>query len=120
MASAREKLRAAIARKRADARAPALTADPALDRVAEQYAKLLASTNGGPPKDKADEIARPLYRAYRTVSFVSGVKGDPLEMAEEPGIVGDGKLVGVGVAQGPHPNLGKNAVYVTVLIAAPR
>jgi hypothetical protein len=50
---------------------------------------------------------------------VAGAKADPLEFAEEPIVVGGGNLVGIGVALGLHPNLGKNAPYVVEIVSSP-
>jgi uncharacterized protein YkwD len=116
----REKLRAAIARRRSDARAPPLASDATLEEVAQRYAKALADAKGDLPKARADEILMPLHKLFRTVNVISGAKADPLEFAEEPGVVATAKLVGIGVAQGAHPVLGKNATYVVVLTGTRR
>jgi hypothetical protein len=39
-----------------------------------------------------------------------------MEFAEEPGVVGDAKLVGVGVGIGTSPQFGKNSTYVVILM----
>jgi uncharacterized protein YkwD len=116
----REKLRAAMARKRADARAPSVAKDPTLDQVAQQYAQELAAARGTLAKPRADEILAPLRKTFRTVNLLSGSKAEPLEFAEEPTVVASGKLLGIGVAQGPNPVLGKNAVYVVAIIGSRR
>jgi uncharacterized protein YkwD len=116
----RESLRAAIARHRSDARAPPLASDPILEEVAQRYAKALADAKGNLPKARADEILLPLHKTFRTVNVIGGVKNDPLEFAEEPGVVGTAKVVGIGVAQGAHSELGQNATYVVVLTGTRR
>lgn len=115
-AEVREKLREAIARKRKDARAAPMKSDPLLEDVAQKYAQALAEAKGSPSKAHLDEILAPLRRPFRTVNIIAGAKNDPLEFAEEPGIVGNAKVYGLGVAQGGHPVIGKNAGYVAVLV----
>ncbi len=117
-AAVRTRLHAAIARKRADARAGPLASDPALEQVSQKYAEELAGARGQLADARASVLVAPLYKSFRSVNVLSGAKPDPLEFAEEPGVVAAGKLVGVGVAQGANPLLGKNAVYVVVLIGA--
>jgi uncharacterized protein YkwD len=116
----REKLYEALARKRSDARAPALKKDPPLEEMAQKYAAELAAARGDLPKARDRELIAPLYKSFLTVNILGGAKNDPLEFAEESGALSPGKLIGVGVAQGTHPVLGKNAVYVVVFIAARR
>jgi len=116
----RKDLRAAIARKRSDARVPPLASDPILEEVAQNYAKALADAKGSLPKARADELLLPLHKTFRTVNVISGVKSDPLELAEEPGIVATAKVVGIGVAQGAHSVLGQNATYVVIITGTRR
>ncbi len=116
----RGKLRAAITQKRADARAPPIAKDATLEDVAQKYAQELAAARGTLAKAAGDQIVAPLHKSFRTVNLLSGAKGEPLEFAEEPGVVGNGKLLGIGVAQGAHPVLGKNSVYVVVIIGTRR
>jgi hypothetical protein len=52
--------------------------------------------------------------------MVTGAKQEPLDFAEEPQIVSSGRSLGVGVAQGRHPVLGRNATYVTIMVGTPR
>jgi uncharacterized protein YkwD len=114
----RGKVREAVAQRRKDARADPVTPDPLLDDVAQKYAKVMADAKGKPSEDQLSAVVAPLYKAMRTVSVVAGTKLEPLEIVEEPGAVAAGKVVGVGVAQGFNPVLGKNAVYVTILVGA--
>ncbi len=117
----RRNLRAAVVRKRADARQPAVAGDPMLDEVAEKYAQELAAAAGSSlPKARAAEVEAPLKKGFKAVHIISGARADPLHFAEEPGVISPGRLLGVGVAQGMHPVLGRNAVYVVVLIGARR
>lgn len=116
----RKDLRAAIAKKRSDARVPPLASDPVLEDVAQKYAKALADAKGNLPKARADELLLPLHKTFRTVNVIPGVKNDPLEFAEEPGVAGPAKAVGIGVAQGANPTLGQNATYVVIITGTRR
>jgi uncharacterized protein YkwD len=106
----------AIERRRGDARAGAVTKDPQLEQIAQAYASEMAKRGGKVPKERIAEIEAPLYKSFATVNELGGVKSDPLEFAEEPGIVGDAKAVGVGVGVGGSPQFGKNSTYVVILL----
>jgi len=106
----------AISRRRTDARAGAVTKDPELEQIAQAYASQMAKDKGKVAKEKVAEIEAPLYKKFATVNELGGVKSDPLDFAEEPGIVGDAKLVGVGVGVGTSPQFGKNSTYVVILL----
>ena len=116
----REKLRSAIARKRKDARAAVLKSDPLLEDVAQKYVQALAEAKGNLPKARQDEILAPVRKPFLTVNVISGAKNDPIDFAEEPGIIASLKVYGIGVAQGAHPQLGKNATYVAILMGTRR
>jgi uncharacterized protein YkwD len=116
----REKIAAAIARRRSDARAPTMQKDTTLDDIAQQYAKELAASQGTMPKAKGNELLVPAQKRFKKINVLSGARTDPTEFAEEPSIVSDAKLYGIGVAQGAHPTLGTNAVYVVVLLGTRR
>jgi len=106
----------AIERRRGDARAGALTKDPQLEQIAQAYASEMAKEKGKVPKERIAQIEAPLYKSFATVNELGGVRADPLEFAEEPGVVGDAKLVGVGVGIGSSPQFGKNSAYVVILM----
>jgi uncharacterized protein YkwD len=106
----------AISRRRSDARAGSVTKDPELDQIAQTYATEMARQKGKVPKEKVAQIEAPLYKSFATVNEIGGVKADALEFAEEPGIVEDAKLVGVGVGIGVSPQFGKNSTYVVILL----
>ncbi len=116
----RQQLRDAVGQKRKDARTNALTPDATLDATAQKYAEALAAAGGSLPKEKAQEITAPLNAGFRTVTMVSGAKPEPLDLAEEPQSTAAGKVLGVGVAQGRHPVLGRNAVYAVIMVGATR
>ena len=112
----RAKVREAVATRRKDSRADPVKADALLEDVAQKYAAAMAAGKGKPPDEKLSEVVAPLYKAMRVVSVTAGTKLEPLEVVEEPGVVSAGKVFGVGVAQGFNPVLGKNAVYVAIIV----
>ena len=120
VAKARSDLRAAVAQERKDARTTAISAHPALDETAQEYAEALAAAGGTLPKEKQTELTAPLNKVFKAVTMVSGAKQEPLDFAEEPQVTMPGKSLGVGVAQGRHPVLGRNAVYVVLMVGSPR
>jgi uncharacterized protein YkwD len=120
VAKVRQELRDAVAQKRKDARTNPVTADETLDGVAEKFAQALAQAGGTLPKEQATALTSPLNKSFRTVTMISGAKQEPLDFAEEPQATAPGKALGVGVAQGRHPVLGRNAVYVVLMVGTPR
>jgi len=116
VAAVAPKLRETINKKRASAGMPASRDDPILDKVAQEYAQALAAANGNITDAKHSQIVSPLYKTFRTVDFLSGAKADPMEFADEKTVLtSKEKAMGIGVAQGNHPVLGKNATYVVLL-----
>jgi uncharacterized protein YkwD len=113
-----QELYAAIAKRREAGRSAALVKDPLLEEVAEGLAQELAASGGTPPKARESAIVAPLYKPFRVVNIMSGVKSDPLEFAEESAIAGEAQAVGVGVAQGDNPNFGKNSIYVVAIVGS--
>ena len=112
------RLRDSVNKRRSSAGLSAFRDDAALDKVAQEYAASLAESSGTMSDSKHSHIVSPLYRSFRTVDFLSGAKGDPLEFADEKTVMtSKEKLMGIGVAQGNHPVLGKNATYVVLLFA---
>jgi uncharacterized protein YkwD len=118
-AEVKSKLYAAIARKRADARASELAKDATLEKVAQEYAEAAAANGGKVDKAKESEILAPLYKESMTVNQLGGFVPDEasaLDVAEQPSIVGNAKLLGVGVAVGNSPQFGKGSPFVMVLL----
>lgn len=120
VAKVRQQLRDAVAQKRKDARTNAVAPDATLDESAQRYAEALAAAGGTLPKEKQAELTAPLNAGFRSVTMVSGARPEPLDLAEEPQTTVAGKSLGVGVAQGRHPVLGRNAVYVVLMVGTPR
>jgi uncharacterized protein YkwD len=110
------RLRDAVNKRRSSAGMSAFRDDATLDKVAQEYAASLAESAGNMSDGKHNHIVAPLYRNFRTVDFLSGAKGDPLEFADEKTVItSKERAMGIGVAQGNHPVLGKNATYVVLL-----
>jgi uncharacterized protein YkwD len=120
VAGMRQQLRDAVAQKRKDARTNPLADDPALDDVAQRFAEALAQAGGTVPKEQQSALTAPLTKGFRTVTMVSGAKQEPLDFAEEPQTTAPGRSLGVGVAVGKHPVLGRNAAYVVLMVGTPR
>jgi uncharacterized protein YkwD len=96
--------------------------DASLDQIATRYAQGLAT--GVPPADAAkraskelDSVARKFTRVASMVTAISDV-----ESVDAPAFLGGAPYthVGVGVAQGDHPDLGPGALHVVVLLAVSR
>ena len=116
IAALRPKLREAIDKNRTAARAPPLKEDPTLQKVADEYAKELAAHAGNISNARHSQLVSPLYRTFRTVDLLSGPQTDPMRIADEMTVLTTKeKLIGIGLAQGDHPSLGKNTVYVAVV-----
>ena len=112
-AAVRERLRAARA----------FGDDGGLDRIATVYAAALAA--GTPPADAGRRASRDLdsvaARFSRVASMVTAVTD--LQAVDPQAIFGDTIMfthVGVGVAQGEHPELGPGALHVVVLLGQKR
>lgn len=113
----RGKLREAIAQRRAGASAAPFASDATLDGVAQKYASELVAAGGTLGKEREGDILAPIYKGYRSVDLISGAKPEPLDFADEPRLLGAATLLGVGVAQGSSPVLGKNAIFVVIVSA---
>ena len=110
------KLRERVAQKRKDGRAAPLKDDATLDEVAQKYADELVKSKGVITPERDREILRPLYKTFRSVDYLGGAKPDPLDFAEEPAIMRNEKLYGIGVGQGTSAAFGKNSVFVVIIV----
>lgn len=119
VAAAKQTIRAAIDRKRAAEKLPALTSDPALDQLANEFAAVVAANGGPPPKAKTEEFTKAVNKAYRDIVFMVDSRIDLDDFAEDPNVLAKGKLLGLGGALGRHPRLGKNTLFVVLIIANP-
>jgi len=117
---ARSDLYAAVQRKREEAKAPAAAVDPAIEKIAQKYAEAMASAGGKLSDDEADEITHPLRAPYKSINMIEGAKGSIADFLNESTVTWDGSAMGAGVAQGTHPVLGKNALFVVFVVATPR
>ena len=111
------KLRAAIDQRRTEARAPDLKTDPILEDIGQKIANLLAASKGEPSKDDTDALLGQLQgKGFKAINLIQGARADFMDFAQDPKMVSDNKLVGIGVAQGFNSRLGKNAIYIVVFL----
>lgn len=98
------------------------TADANLDRIATEYAQALAS--GAPHADAAKKASRELdgvaRKFTRVASMVTAITD--IEAVDAQAFLSGAPFthIGVGVAQGDHPDLGPGALHVVVLLAVAR
>ncbi|HEX2687718.1 MAG TPA: CAP domain-containing protein [Kofleriaceae bacterium] len=101
---------------------PTLLYTTRLSQLAQQLADKLAA---GEPSDRAYRtIKHPiddLGRTYQRIGTVITTTAD-LDTFDGAGLVGDSTAedVGIGIAQGPHPEIGENAIWVVILLATQR
>lgn len=112
----RQQLRAAIGEKRAAAGVPAVASDATFEEQAQKYAQELAAAGGDLPAERDEKLVASLSKGW-VVKMLVGPSAQPLDYANEKKVTTVGHVMGVGVAQGNHKNLGKNAFYVVILIA---
>jgi hypothetical protein len=115
---------AAIASLRAKIAAvsPRVEDAPKLATIAQTMANQLAA---GKTREQAyPQVKRDvdkLGNIYSRVGSVITAAGD-VDSLDGESIVGDVKpdAIGIGVAQGPHPDLGDNAIWIVILLATKR
>ncbi len=120
VAQARKDFYAAVDKKREEAKAPAAHVDPTIERIMQKYAEAMAGAGGKLPNDMADEITHPLRAPYKAINMVEGAKGSIDDFLKDTTVTWDGSAMGVGIAQGNHPVLGKNALFIAFVVATPR
>jgi uncharacterized protein YkwD len=102
--------------------AKSVTTNKKLAAIAQQMAVQLAA---GKTRDEAYDAVKKQVEAfgnvYARVSSVVTAAAD-LEQLDGGSLLGSGKTdeVGVGVAQGPHPEIGDSAMWIVVLLAQKR
>ncbi|MCW5808343.1 MAG: CAP domain-containing protein [Deltaproteobacteria bacterium] len=90
--------------------------------IAQQLAEQVAA---GKTRDQAYPAVKPqvdaLSNTYQRVGSVITATSD-LDALDGKSLLGDAKVddVGIGIAQGAHPELGENAIWVVVLLAQKR
>jgi uncharacterized protein YkwD len=109
-------------RQKLAAARPALVHQPALTGYAQQVADALAA--GEPSETASQRTKRQLDgmgRAYQRFASVITATAD-LDTLDGAAMIGDevADEVGIGVAQGPHPELGDNAIWIVLLLATKR
>lgn len=110
------KLRERVAQKRKEGHAAPMKEDATLDEVAQKYVDEMVKSKGVVTPERDREIMRPLYKTFRSVDYLGGAKADPLEFADEPAILRNEKLYGLGVGQGTSAAFGKNSVFVVIIV----
>ena len=115
--STASQLVAAIAERRAEAKVPPLKVNPTLQAAAQKYAEELAAAHGDLPESRDEQILAEVRKGYKgSVSMLSGASTVPLDYAKQPKLIASGPdALGVGVAQGDHPKLGRNTYFVVIL-----
>ena len=110
-----------LARERTEAGLPVLGVDPELATIAQQLAERLAS--GEDParaQQIADAATANLARRYSAVTTVRSVVGRPDRVSTSAALDPRSRSVGVGVAQGDHPDVGRRAIFVVLLVGRTR
>ena len=111
---------AEVEKLRAEAKAPAAALDPRIDKVAQAYADALAKAGGKLSDDRAGELTQPLKGPYKSINMIEGAKASVADFLKDSTVTWDGSAIGIGLAQGNHPLLGKNTVYLTLIVATLR
>jgi uncharacterized protein YkwD len=116
----RGQLVAAIAQRRQEAKAAPVPVSPSLQGVAQKYAEEMAAAKGTLPEERDTQLLDSLRKGYKGVSMLAGASANPVDFAKDKKVLASGKDLGVGLAQGEHPKLGRNAAYIVVLVGEPR
>jgi uncharacterized protein YkwD len=117
VAASKRVIREAIDKKRVAEKLAPLTADAGLEKLAGDYAAVVAAAGGPPPKSETEKLMKALKQGYRDTVFMVDARVDLSDFAEDPNALAAGKLVGLGGALGRHPRLGKNTLFVVLIIA---
>lgn len=113
----RARVRAAIHDRRQRQGAGAARSDAIVDQSAQALAEALANHGGSLDAEQRKALLTPALRHYKELHTEIGVVAEPLEIVTGGNVTGAATAIGVGIAQGTHPELGDNAVYVVVLLA---
>jgi hypothetical protein len=120
-AELRQRAMGALADARDARGASPLRADPELDAIAQRYATgLAAGGDQGKLGRAADAALDGLASRYRSVMTVVIIVGTPEQLTEEELLDPSAERIGLGMAQGPHPQLGSDAIFVVCLLGRPR
>jgi uncharacterized protein YkwD len=120
VAEAKKELYAEVQKKREEFKSPEATVDPQIDKVAQQYAEAMAKAGGKLSNEEADELTHSLRQPYKSINMIEGAKGSVADFLKDTTVTWDGTAMGAGVAQGTHPVLGKNALFIVFVVATPR
>lgn len=109
---ARSAVLRALDEQRHKARLAPVDSDRTLDNLAQTFATNLARTGG---EAKAPSLEK-ATRKYASVTTEIVVVADANRATSDRLMRASASAVGVGVAQGRHPQLGENALYVVIII----
>jgi uncharacterized protein YkwD len=115
--AARARVRAAIHERRQRQGAGVARTDALVDQSAQALAEALASHRGSLDAEQRKALLTPTLRRYKELHTEIGVVAEPLEIVTGGNVTSAATAIGVGIAQGTHPELGDNAIYVVVLLA---
>jgi uncharacterized protein YkwD len=114
-----DRARALVAVRQKLAAARPVPATAGLDRLAQQLADGLAAGKSADVAYQAiaDQV-KGLARLYQRIGRVISAVAD-LDRIDGPGLLGGDPVdeLGVGIAQGPHPEIGDNTIWIVVLLA---
>ncbi|HSI05848.1 MAG TPA: hypothetical protein VLC93_15285, partial [Myxococcota bacterium] len=110
--SARTAVQRALEAQRSRSKLAPLASDKALDSLAQSFAVALARSGGEAKPPSLERAAR----RYATVTTEIVVVADADRASSERLLRHGATAIGIGVAQGRHPQLGDNAVYVVIMI----
>lgn len=102
----------ALATQRGAAHLASLPSDKTLDGLAQTFAVALARSNGEAKPPSLEKATR----RYATVTTEIVVVADADRVSSERLVRHSAMGVGIGVAQGRHPQFGDNALYVVIMI----
>ncbi len=113
----RARLASLIAARRRQAGVAAAASDPQLDRAAQALAEAAATHHGDATAQERERLLGPSLLRFGQARALSAVVADPSTVASKPDVLAPCKALAVGVAQGTHPELGENAIYVVLVLA---
>jgi uncharacterized protein YkwD len=116
LAAVRQQLRSYLEKRRAGQKLSALQPDSQLEALAIRQAEAVAAAGGPAPKARTDELVQALNKGFKNIDIFTGSRQDAKAFEGEMNAPIKGRFVGVGAAQGNHPTLGRNTLFVVVLI----
>lgn len=112
LGDARAAVQRALVAQRGQSKLTALPSDRTLESLAQTFASALARS-GGEAKPPSLEKAT---RRFASVTTEIVVVADADRVTSERALRHSAAAVGIGVAQGRHPQLGENALYIVIMV----